>query len=364
MKKIGWYEPVFGAREKELVGKVLDSGYLNEGPMTKELEDKLSDYLNVKHVILTTSGTSALFLALKADQVIREINDYEVIVPDLTCIATANAVKLAGAEPVLTDIEDKRFCINYDDIARKLTDKTKAIIAVQMIGRSCDMNKLEKISKENNLTIIEDAAGCLGSKTERGYLGTFGKAGCFSLQANKIITSGQGGVVVTDDDNYNEMIRRIKDQGRLSKQEWTYPVEGYNFKYNELSAAVTLAQFERLESKKRDLVDQRQLYEEELKNTPQIFMPELNYDLGEVPLWVDMTVQNRDGLASYLTENDIATRNAWPPVHRNGAYLQDDANFPITTRIVGDAIWPPNGPTITSEDIKYVCSKIKEFYEK
>jgi len=362
--KINWYEPKFGSREKELVNKVLEEGYVNEGPMTKKLEEKFKELLNVKHAILTTSGTAALFLALKADQIIRGLKDYEVIIPDFTCIATASAVKMVGAKPVLTDIEKDRLCIDLNDVEKKITPKTKVIIPVQILGRTCDMDRLNQLAERYRLTIIEDASGALTSKTEKGFLGALGKVGCYSLQANKIISCGQGGLIVTNDDYYNEIIRRIKDQGRLSKEEFIYPIEGYNFKFNDILAAIMVGQFEDLEKRRTTLIQQRKQIEEHLKDVEEIFIPKVNYDIGEVPLWVDIIAKDMQGLADYLSQQGITTRKSgWPPIHRNGAYKENDSNFPVSSYVSDNSLWLPNGPKISSEEISYICEKIKEFYK-
>lgn len=361
--KINWYEPKFGESEKRLVNQVLDEGYVNEGPMTLKLEEKFRELLNVKHVIFTNSGTSALFLALKADQRIRGLKDYEVIVPDFTCIATASAVKMSGATPVLVDIEKIRLCIDVNEIEKKITPRTKAIIPVHILGRSCDMDSIFEIANRHGLTVIEDAAGALMSRSEKGYLGTLGKVGCFSLQANKIISCGQGGMIVTNDDHYNEMIRRIKDQGRFSKDEFTYPIEGYNLKFNDVLAAILLGQLENLDGRRALLIEQRKLMEEELREVEGIKMPKVDYENGEVPLWIEIIVEDMDGLHEYLKDQEIATRKSgWPPVHRNGAYEADDEYFPKSSYISDHSLWLPNGPNISLDDIREICLKIREFY--
>jgi len=362
--KISWYSPKFGVREKELVNKVLDDAYVNEGPMCKEVEKKISEFLKIKHVILTTSGTAALFLALKADQVIRNLKDYEVIVPDFTCVASANSIRWAGAKEVLVDVNCDDYCISIEDVKRKITSKTKVILITQIIGRCCNMEELNKIAKEHGLIIIEDVAGALGSKYKKDYIGTIGKAGCFSLQANKIISCGQGGIVVTNDDEYANKIRRIRDQGRLNKSDLVYPIEGYNLKLNDILAAVVLGQLEDIENRIKNLISQRKQYEKELKDVKEIFLPKTDYENGCVPLWIDPLAENSEKLGKFLVENGITIRKpGWPPVHRNGTYMCEDERFPNSTYISDNSLWVPNGPTITPEEISYICDKIKEFYK-
>ncbi len=364
--RIRWNEPVFTGEEKKLVNEVLDSGYVSEGSFTKELEKQLQKYFSVKHAILTTSGTAALFLGIKADQMIRGLKDYEILVPDLTFIATANAIKWAGANPVLVDIEKNRFCISPKEIEKKITLKTKSILPMSFLGRSWDVNELNRIVKENNLTIIEDAAAALGSKTNQGHLGCFGKVGCYSLQSNKIISCGQGGIVVTNDDEYFEMIKRIKDQGRLYRGEEIYLTEGYNLKFNDILSAIVLAQFRNIEERKDRLINQRLMYEKELSEIPEISFPKINYEQGEVPSYVDILVKNRDKLKQHLELNEIFPRACWKPIHKNPPYQNqgNDSHFPNASLISNNCLWLPNGHAVSLEQIGYVCEKIKEFYEK
>ena len=363
---INWNEPVFGEEEKILVKKVLDSGYVNEGLFTKELEEKLKKYLNVKHVVLTTSCTAGLFLAIKADQMIRGLKDYEVLVPDLTFIATANAVKWAGAKPILTDIERESFGISPEEIKRKITPKTKAIILMHYLARKGEIDELNKIAKENNLIIIEDAAACLGSKTNEKNLGCFGKVGCYSLQANKIISCGQGGIVVTNDDEYFEMIKRIKDQGRFNRHEELHLTEGCNLKFNDILAAIALAQFNNIEERKDNLINQKLRYEKRLLGIKEIQFPLANHEEGEFSAYVDILVENRCGLKQYLESKEIFPRACWNPLHKNPPYQNqgNDNDFPNSCFVSNNSLWLPNGPAVSLEQVDHVCEIIKEFYRK
>ncbi len=361
--RINWNEPRFNNDELIEVSEVINEAYVNEGPRSKQLEEIIGKFLNVKHVILTTNGTAALFLGLKADSIIRGVNDFEVIVPDMTMFASASSVNWAGGKPVMVDVLKNRMTIDVDKIEEKITDKTIAIMPVHILGRSAEMDKIIELSQKHNLTIIEDAAGALSSKYNNQYLGTIGKVGCFSLQSNKIITTGQGGIIVTDDDKYYEVMKRLRDFGRMDK-EFYHEEIGYNLKFNDLAAAIGLAQFKKLEERRKMLINQFSLYKRELRDVQTVQFPEVRIEEGEVPLWVDVFTKDRDQLIDFLKKEDIHCRKIWPSIHRNKPYTDKDINYPNSSFVSDNVLWLPNGPAITDEQIVIICKKIKEFYRR
>ena len=362
MARINWNEPNFGEEEIISVSEVIKNNYVNEGPKTKEFEEEIKKYLRVKYVIITTNATAALYLAIKADAIIKGKKDFEVIVPDMTMIATATAVGWAGGKVIFVDVNKNNMTLDVGKIESKITNKTTAIIPVHILGRAADMTQIEKIAKKHQLTIIEDAAGALGSKLNGKYLGTIGKVGCYSMQSNKIITSGQGGIIVTNDDKYNEWIRRLRDFGRMSNKEFIHQEEGYNLKFNDLSAALGLAQFKKIEQKKKLLISQRERYMKNLKSLKQIKFP--SYEDEEIPLWVDVFVERRSELVEFLKKNEIYSRECWPAVHRNPPYANngDDLDFPNSSFISDNVLWLPNGGSMTDDQIDLISRKIIEFY--
>ena len=211
---IPWFCPEIGRLEREYVSQVLDSNYINEGDVTARFEQKLADFLGVRHCVAVTSGTAALTLSLMALGIGQ---GHEVIVPDFTFIATANAVRLAGADVKLVDIEPGRFTLDVEKVARAIGRRTKAILAVDVNGRGARYEELERIAAEKGLFLLCDAAEALGSRYGDRSLGTFGDAGCFSFSANKTITTGQGGVIATaSTDTYHRLLElkdRSKDPG-------------------------------------------------------------------------------------------------------------------------------------------------------
>jgi len=364
-QRINWNEPRFDQEDIDSVTEVLRNNYVNEGPKTKILEEELRKYLGVKYVTMTANCTASLFIAIKADALIKNVNDFDVIVPDMTMIASATAVGWAGGNVILVDVDKETGLINLNDLKSKITKKTTAIVVVDILGRSPNYDEIKKIASENNISIIEDAAGALGSKDGDKFLGTFGKVGCYSLQSNKIITCGQGGFVSTDDDKYHEAMRRIRDFGRFSNKEFIHEKEGYNLKFSDLAAALTLSQLKKIDSRKKLLLDQRKIYEKELSDIKQIHFVKMNDQKGEIPLWVDVHIENRQALVDYLKTNNIFARDCWPAVHRNPPYkhLGNDSNFPNASYLADNCLWLPNGPHLSEKDILFISEKIKAFYK-
>jgi perosamine synthetase len=362
--RINWNEPRFGNEELENVSEVINTAYVNEGPKTKELEEEIKNLLNVKYVILTTNATAALFLAVKADSIIKNKPDFEVIVPDMSMIATATAVNWAGGKPRLVDVESENATIDWNRIEEKINEKTIAIIPVHILGRSANMDKINAIAKKYDLSVIEDAAGALGGKYNGEHLGTIGDVGCYSLQSNKIITCGQGGIIVTNNEKYYEAIRRLRDFGRLNNKEFLHNKVGYNLKFNDLSAALALSQFKRLGARKELLKKQKQAYKQELAGLKEVIFFK-NKD-EEVPLWIDVIVSKREELIAYLNEKDIYPRACWPAIHQNPPYqLQgDDGSYENSSFMAKNCLWLPNGPAITLDQIVFICQNIKEFYSQ
>jgi len=360
---IRWNEPRFGEEELSQLKEVLGNNYVNEGPKTKELEEKLKLYLGVKYILLTTNATAALFLSIKADSIIRgyENEEFEVITPDLTMAGTANSVSWAGGKVVLSDILKERLTIDPIKVKEKITSKTKIILAVDLLGRAIEAKALYELCIKNDLILIEDAAGALGSKNNLGSIGTLGKVGCFSLQSNKIITSGQGGIIATNDEKYYKTIKSLRDFGRFDKEE--YPtLKGYNLKFNDLSAALALAQLNQIESKKQRLIHQYNLYKKRLESIRQVNFPSYNLEEGEVPLWVDIIVEQREELIKFLNSFQIYPRACWPAIHSLPPYKSDAADFNNSKFFSNSILWLPNGQGISDIEIEEVCLKIKEFY--
>jgi perosamine synthetase len=363
MKSIPWWMPQIGSAELPAVRDVLESNYLNEGDVTAAFEGRIASLVGAPYAVAVTSGTAAITLALMATGV--GAGD-EVIVPDLTFIATANAVVLAGARPVLVDVDPRTLNIDPEAAARAITPRTKAIVPVHVSGRAANMRAITALAQQHRLAVVEDAAEALRSRHEGRYLGTHGDAGCFSFSPNKTITTGQGGMIVTSDDRLHRRLRELKDQGRPVRGtggDDLHPTLGFNFKLTNLQAAVGMAQLTYLETR---LARQRQIYAEYsvgLRGVNGITLPGFATDLGETPQWTDALCDRRDELDEHLRSLNIHTRRFWFPLHTQEPYRRNDEAFFHSTGLCRRALWLPSAFTLTTEDITSVCNHIRDFYE-
>jgi perosamine synthetase len=361
-KPIPWWRPETGGDERTNVLRVLESNYLNDGDVTTEFERRLAAMLGSGHGVAVTSGTAALFVSLAALGV--HPGD-EVVVPDVTFIATANAVTLAGATPVLVDVDPDTLGMAPDALARAITPRTRAVVPVHVSGRAVAIDQILDIASAHRIAVIEDAAEALGSCHRGRYLGTFGRAGCFSFSPNKTITTGQGGLVVTDDDAFAIRLRELKDQGRPVRGTGGNDVHatiGFNFKLTNPQAAVGLAQLARLEARTNRLRNIYRAYCAELTGVEQVRLLPFDVDAGETPQWVDALVDNRDQLVEYLRNAGIDCRPFWFPLHTQRPYRRPDDDFPHATRVASGALWLPSAFSLSDDDVRMVSRRIREFY--
>lgn len=364
VKNIAWWTPSLSGNEEHFIKKVLNSNYLNDGDVTSEFENEIAKLSGVKYAVAVTSGTSALFLALASVGV---GHGDEVIVPDVTFIASANAVSLTGARPVLVDIDPLTLNIDPAAVLKAITKKTKAIMPVHVSGRGADMKALLKIAKENGLFIIEDAAEALMSKKDGQYLGAIGDAGCFSFSPNKTITTGQGGMVVTNNSKIYNRLKELKDQGRRTKGTGgndTHYAIGYNFKFTNLQSAVGLAQLTDLHRRFEKQKQIYNIYKSQLGKVEAVHLLPFDIENGEIPQWSDAVIEKRDELNDYLQKNNIHCRCFWYPIHTQSPYFQSDDLYRNSTNLMKKAIWLPSAFTLSDDDILTVCEFIKKFFSK
>jgi len=363
-KKIPWWMPSFGRAEIKFINMAFRKNYLNEGELTSLFEKKISSLLGSKFALALTNGTSAIFLSLKALGI--GPGD-EVIVPDVTFIATANAVEMCGARPVLVDIDPATMNISCASFASAITSRTKAVIPVHVSGRPADMETIAAIAAKNNIFVVEDAAEALMSKHKGRYLGTFGKTGCFSFSANKTISTGQGGMIVTDDAKIYSRLKELKDQGRPFRGTGGDDLHnsiGYNFKFTDLQAAVGLGQLADLKRRTARMRRNYQLYAESLANLKEAALFSFNIAAGELPQWTDGLFKQRPALDRYLASKNIDCRRYWFPIHQQRPYLLPDERFANSTRLSPSALWLPSAFTMTDKEIGLVAGQIKDFYAK
>lgn len=354
--------PNLGALEKDYLDRAIDSGYVSTtGPLVSEFEDRFADYLCSSGAVSTQSGTAALHVALY------ELGigpGDEVIVPALTFTATVNPVLYVGAKPVFADVDAKTWNIDPDEIEKNITERTKAVIPVHLYGNPCDMAGIMRLAGKYNLRIIEDAAESLGARYKGRFTGTFGDAGCFSFNGNKIITTGGGGMVVGKDIVKLKHIKFLVNQARDEASGYYHPEIGFNYRMTNLEAALGLAQMERLEfflSKKRRFSE---IYKEELKDLEFVRFQEA-YDGAESSCWLSCIKfeggMELPALQRELRTRGIQTRRLFMPITEFPHYKAfKNTNLGNTYGIYEKSLCLPGSTLNEEEDIKYVCDSIRK----
>lgn len=362
MKNLPWWQPQLMGDEWPMVKDVLDSQYINEGDVTEQFERAIAARLGAKYAVATTSGTTALFLGLAALGV--GPGD-QVLVPDITFIATANAVALTGAEPILVDVDNCTLGLSVESASKAVTPRCKAIVPVHVSGRAADMNAIMEFATTHRLFVVEDAAEAFSSKHRGRFLGTYGDVGCFSFSPNKTITTGQGGMAITSDPHLAIRLRQLKDQGRAVRGtggDDAHPCIGFNFKLTNLQAAVGLGQLAHLDERLARIRAIHLGYRRGLEGVSGIRLPGFAIEEGEVPQWTDALCDSRDELELHLSRHGLHCRKFWLPLHSQPPYRHSDAFFPGSTAASRSALWLPSAFQLTDEDVDYVCSEIRDFY--
>lgn len=359
MKYISQIEPWLDSQEQQEVLSVLQSGWITEATKTREFEGSIGTFVGSKYVNVVCNGTVSLFCGLAALGVGK---GDEVIVPDFTMVATPNAILLTGAKPVFVDIDRSTLCLNLEEVKKKITKKTKAIMPVSLNGRSSDMDKLQKVAKQHDLFVLEDAAQAFGSFYKGKHLGTFGDIGSFSFSTPKIITTGQGGALVTNNKSLHDKITRLKDFGRINRNSQDHDEIGYNFKFTDILAAIGVCQMKKLPKRLKRKKEMYKLYKDCLQDISEVaFFPT---DLTQVSPWfIDIIAQNPQKLQGYLKTKGIGTREFYPAIHTTKPYRGLE-KFPNSLWAATNGLWLPSSSFLSDSDIMRVCKEIRRFYGK
>ena len=363
MKKFYPTNPIINTTDTlKLIKICLNKNFPNENVLTKKLENILKKLLRVRYVILTTSGTSAIYLALKANNIGR---GDEVIIPNITFPATANAVHMTGAKVVLADVCLENLLLDVGLIDTKFSKKTKAIIPVHISGRGNNIINLKKFADKKKVTIIEDAAEALGSKYKNKSLGTFGTCGCFSLAPNKIITTGQGGIVVTNDKKLYKKIILLRDQGRYrdKKKESRYIYKGFNFKFTDLQSGLGLSQIKDFKKRKEKLLNIFKFYKKNLIKSKNFKIIGFDIKNGELPLWTDVYCTKAKLLYNYLKRKGIFCRFFWEPINTLKPYKKSFKSLQTSKKLKNNLMWLPSGQDLKKNELKFICSSINQFFK-
>jgi len=361
-KKIILGEPLIPHKSAlNLYSKVISDNFPNEGIYARKFEKRISKLLKVKYVLTCTSGTIAIFLALKAIGVRKKD---EVLVPNITFPATLNAISLSGAKPVLVDVNKDNLLMSIDDIKKKINKKTKVILPVHISGRGSNIKNILEIAKRKKVTVIEDAAEAFMSTFNNKFLGTFGKVGCFSFAPNKIITTGQGGAIVTNDKSIYKKISRLKDQGRVGPTtggEDNYISIGYNFKFTNLQASLGLSQLDSIEKRVKTLKNHYQFYKKNIKENKNFKIIKFDLKKGELPLWTDVVCSKRNKLFKYLASKKVFCRYFWQPINMCKPYKKSFSGLKNSKDLQKKLMWLPSSLKMNKHELMKVCKLINKF---
>jgi len=359
--------PFIGEKELEYITDCVKTNWISsKGKYVEEFEEKFARYCGCKYGIATTNGTAALHLALVSIGVGK---GDEVIVPAFTMISTVFAILYTGAKPVLVDSEPETWNIDVSQIEERVTDKTKAILSVHIYGHPCDMDPIMKIATEHDLCVVEDAAEVHGAEYRGKKTGGIGDVGCFSFYANKIITTGEGGMITTNNEEIAERARSLKDLAFSKERRFLHTDVGFNYRMTNIQAAIGLAQLERI----GELVERRRrnayLYDNLLKDVEGITLPIERAWAKNVYWMYSILVEDefgvgRDELMDILMEKGIETRPFFIPTHQQAAFenmgLFEGEKYPIAEEISKKGMYLPSGSGLKGKEIEHICELIKE----
>jgi len=368
-KKIPVFDFKIGQAEKKYINDCLDSSFIGQGFYVKELEKKFSEYVNCKFGITTTSGTTALHLACAA---IGVKSGDEVLVSSSTNMACAFSIDYCNAIPIPIDIERETWQMDVTKIEKSITQKTKAIMVVHLFGHPVDMDPVVSIAKKYKLKIIEDCAEAHGVEYKGKKVGSIGDIGTFSFFANKTITCGEGGIVVTNSSELAEKASSLKNLAYGKVDKFMHEDIGFNYRLANISAAMGLGQFESIDKiiVEKDRIYQR--YLRNLKDVEGVNIPVVRPWVTKYIMWVfnlyldEKFTLSRDELVKKLSEEGIETRNAFVPINKQQVLIKkynvfNENSCPNANFIQDNGFYLPSGNTITNEEIDYVCEIIKKY---
>jgi perosamine synthetase len=365
--KVHLSRPDITEAEIQAVTDVLKSPNLSLGPKLTEFETAFAQYLGRKRAVAVNSGTSALFLCMLALDI---AHADEVITTPFTFIASANSIMMVGAKPIFVDIDPTSLNINPDLIEQKITDKTKAILPVPVFGDPTGLDSISEIASRHNLLIIEDSCEALGSVLKGKKVGTFGTMSTFAFYPNKQMTTGEGGMIVTDDDNLADLCVSLRNQGRGKAGTWlAHERLGYNYRLSDINCALGIAQLARLDEfiQKRDNV--ARTYQKLIADDDRIITPQnppdstMSWFVFVIRLAEGYTADQRDALLQDMRQKGIQVSNYFPPVHLQPFMAEKfgfkTGDFPITESIAQRTIALPFYNNLSQQDAELVCTELK-----
>ncbi len=364
--KIPLSRPDITQKEKDAVLKVLNTPYLSLGPRLLEFEKNFARYIGTKYAVAVNSGTSGLHLCIKALNI---SEGDEVITTPFSFIASANCILFERAKPVFVDIREDTLNIDEDKIEKKITKKTRAILVVHVFGYPCDMNKIMKIAHKYKLAVIEDACEAIGADINGRKVGSIGDCGVFAFFPNKQMTTGEGGMIVTNNRKIFDLTRSLRNQGRNNTKWLSHERLGYNYRLSDLNCALGLAQLKRINEllKKRERL--AKIYAQEFIGSDDIVLPLENsaeftrsWFVYVIRLGKSYSAKMRDLLALHLNQNGIGCGIYFPAIHRQPLYAKmgfKKGDYPLTEKISEKTLALPFYNNLRSPEVGFVVRKIK-----
>jgi dTDP-4-amino-4,6-dideoxygalactose transaminase len=351
--------PIIQEEEIEEVVKVLKSGFIAQGPKVAEFEEKFAEFVGAKYGIATSSGTTALHVALLSCGI---GEGDEVITTPFTFAATGNSILYTGARPVFVDIDKDTFNIDPEQIEKAITPKTKAIMPVQLYGQSAEMDKINEIAKKHELYLIEDAAQAHGSAYNDKKVGSMGDIACFSFYPTKNMTTSEGGMITTNDKDLAEKTKMFRAHGETKRYE--HAVLGYNFRMTDIAAAIGIAQLKKIDDFNQKRIDNAKYLTEELDEVSGIATPKVLDGVKHVYHQYTIKIENgnRDEWVKFLNENGIGTGIHYPiPIYKQELYVELGYNDELeeTEKAANSVISIPVHPSLSKNDLATIINVLK-----
>ena len=364
-KKINWWKINFDLKSVNYIKNSIKQKNVSQGLVTKKLENKFSKVLKIKYVTMTNNGSVALLMSLLS---LNLKKDEEVILQNRTWISSANAIYFIGAKIKIVDVHFNMQACDIKEIFKAITKKTKVIIITHMNGNFINLDYLNKIKKKfPKIKIIEDASQALFSKYKNKYLGTFGDIGCFSLSVAKLLSTGQGGFIVTNNKKIDNFLKKFRSHSQISNTEQKFNSFGFNFRFNDILSSFGLFHLQHIKKKKQNLIKIYQLYEKELSNLKKIKIVHRCHS-SVIPVYIECLVDNRKKFCTYLLKHGIETRKFYNSLN-SVSYLKKilvnkNHTFKNSKIFEKKGVYLPSGPDQNIKDIQFVIKIIRSYDSK
>ncbi len=342
------------------------------GPNIKEFESMVADYVGAKYAVAFNSGTSALHAVLLAYDIGK---DDEVIVPSFTFIATPNSVLFTGARPIFGDVDEETYGLDPDDVLERISNKSKVIMPIHYGGLPCKISELKEIAEDHNLLLIEDAAESIGAHVRGKKVGSFGDSAMFSFCGNKVITTGEGGMIVTNSRDICEKMKLLRSHGRLETKDYfatstwlDHVTLGFNWRISSITAALGISQMKKLDMAIKKRRENAEYMTKKLSKIDEVTCPSQPPGYYHIFQMYTIKAKNRDELQNHLTEKRIMTKIYFQLAHLTEFYRKtfkyEAGELPVSEKLTNQVLTLPMFPNLTNENMDYIFDAIKSFYKK